>query len=63
MFCAAGRMANRSGSKYGLLAVLLGDVVTVVAVDRFCRGVWHLGQHERYGAARRRKGGEQGLGS
>jgi hypothetical protein len=56
-------MANRSGGKYGLLAALLGDLVTVVAVDRFCRGVWHLGQHERYGAARHPKGGEQGLGS
>ena len=63
MFCAAGRMANRSGGKHGLLAALLGDLVTVVAVDRFRRRVWHFGQHERYGATRRHKGGEQGLGA
>ena len=43
MFCAAGRMANRSGGKYGLLAALLGDLVTVVVADSIHCGVAGFG--------------------
>jgi hypothetical protein len=36
-------MANRSGGKYGLLAALLGDLVTVVVADSIHCGVAGFG--------------------